>query len=57
MDRIVAMTNEELNSVMVKVQFKTGASLFGKNGTFLFMLKDFINKALNAEMTLPLNPK
>lgn len=46
------MTNEELNSVMAKAkeQFKKGEPLFGKNGAFHFMLEEFLNKALDAEM-------
>lgn len=46
------MTNEELNSVMTKAkeQFKKGEPLFGKNGAFHFMLENFLNRALDAEM-------
>ncbi len=46
------MTNEELDSVMAKAkeQFKKGEPLFGKNGAFHFMLEEFLNKALDAEM-------
>lgn len=46
------MTNEELNSVMAKAkeQFKKGEPLFGKNGAFHFMLEEFLNNALDAEM-------
>ena len=46
------MTNEELDSVMTKAKelFKKGKPLFGKNGAFHFMLEEFLNKALDAEM-------
>ena len=46
------MTNEELDSVMTKAkeQFKKGEPLFGKNGASHFMLEEFLNKALDAEM-------
>ena len=46
------MTNEELDSVMAKAkeQFKKGEPLFGKNGAFHFMLENFLNTALDAEM-------
>ena len=46
------MTNEELDSVMAKAkeQFKKGEPLFGKNGAFHFMLENFLNRALDAEM-------
>lgn len=46
------MTNEELDSVMAKAkeQFRKGEPLFGKNGAFHFMLKNFLNTALETEM-------
>lgn len=46
------ITNEKLNSVITKAkeQFKKGEQLFGKNGAFLFMLDEFLNKALDAKM-------
>ena len=46
------MTSEELNSVMAKVkeQFKKNDPLFGKNGAFHFILKNFLNTALKTEM-------
>ena len=47
------MTNEELDSVMAKAkeQFRKGEPLFGKNGAFHFMLENFLNPALETEMS------
>lgn len=47
------MTNEELDSVMAKAkeQFRKGEPLFGKNGAFHFMLENFLNSALETEMS------
>lgn len=46
------MTKEELDQLQEKAlkQFKSGKSLFGKDGAFAPMLKSFIEKALEAEM-------
>ena len=46
------MTQEEINQLQSKAleQFKTGKSLFGKDGAFAPMLKQFLEAALDAEM-------
>lgn len=46
------MTQEEINDLQHKAleQFKTGKSLFGKDGAFAPMLKQFLEAALEAEM-------
>lgn len=46
------MTQEEINVLQSKAleQFKTGKSLFGKDGAFAPMLKQFLESALEAEM-------
>ena len=46
------MTQEELDQLQAKAleQFKTGKSLFGKDGAFAPMLKQFLEVALEAEM-------
>jgi len=46
------MTNEEQKELEKKAleQFMSGKSLFGKDGAFAPMLKNFIEKALEAEM-------
>lgn len=46
------MTQEELAELQSKAldQFKTGKSLFGKDGAFAPMLKQFLETALEAEM-------
>ncbi len=46
------MTEEETKAMMAKAkdQFRKGEPLFGKNGAFHFMLEEFLNKALDAEM-------
>lgn len=46
------MTQEELNQLQKKAldQFKSGKSLFGKDGAFAPMLKQFLESALDAEM-------
>lgn len=46
------MTQEEINKLEKKAieQFMDGKSLFGKGGAFAPMLKNFIEKALQAEM-------
>lgn len=46
------MTQEELNELQKKAleQFKTGKSLFGKDGAFAPMLKQFLESALDSEM-------
>ncbi|MFY0599447.1 MAG: IS256 family transposase [Cyclobacteriaceae bacterium] len=46
------MTEEELSQLQSKalVQFKSGKSLFGKDGAFAPMLKQFLESALEAEM-------
>ena len=46
------MTQEEINELQKKAlkQFKSGESLFGKDGAFAPMLKNFIEAALEAEM-------
>ena len=46
------MTQEELNELQKKAleQFKTGKPLFGKDGAFAPMLKQFLESALEAEM-------
>lgn len=46
------MTNEEQQALEKKAieQFMSGKSLFGKDGAFAPMLKNFIEKALEAEM-------
>lgn len=51
------MTQEELNQIEKKAieQFKDGKSLFGKDGAFAPMLKNFIEKALQTEMKEHLN--
>ena len=47
------MTQEELNELQKKAleQFKTGKPLFGKDGAFAPMLKQFLESALEAEMS------
>ncbi|MCG8323612.1 MAG: IS256 family transposase, partial [Cytophagales bacterium] len=47
------MTQEELNEIQKKAleQFKTGKPLFGKDGAFAPMLKQFLESALEAEMS------
>lgn len=47
------MTQEELNELQKKAleQFKSGQSLFGKDGAFAPMLKQFLESALEAEMS------
>lgn len=51
------MNNEELEALKQKTleQFKTGKSLFGKDGAFAPMLKEFIEAALEAEMSAHLS--
>ncbi len=51
------MTNEEQREFEKKAldQFMSGKSLFGKEGAFAPMLKNFIEKALEAEMDGHLN--
>ena len=51
------MTREELEHLEAKAleQFKTGKSLFGSEGAFAPLLKNFIEKALEAEMESHLN--
>lgn len=51
------MTPEELAELQSKAldQFKSGKSLFGKDGAFAPMLQSFIEKALEAEMEAHLN--
>ncbi len=46
------MTQEELAELQSKAlsQFKTGKSLFGKDGAFAPMLKQFLEAALESEM-------
>lgn len=46
------MTTEELEQLEAKAieQFKTGKSLFGSEGAFAPLLKNFLEKALEAEM-------
>ena len=46
------MTQEEINQLQSKVldQFKSGKSLFGKDGAFAPMLKRFLESALDSEM-------
>ncbi len=46
------MTQEEVDQLQSKVleQFKSGKSLFGKEGAFVPMLKQFSESALEAEM-------
>ena len=46
------MTPEELAGLESKAlaQFKTGKSLFGKDGAFAPLLQSFLEKALEAEM-------
>ena len=46
------MRQEELNELQKKAleQFKSGQSLFGKDGAFAPMLKQFLESALEAEM-------
>ena len=47
------MTQEELNELQKKAleQFRSGQSLFGKDGAFAPMLKQFLESALEAEMS------
>ena len=47
------MTQEELNELQKQAleQFKSGHSLFGKDGAFAPMLKQFLESALEAEMS------
>lgn len=51
------MTPEELEDLQSKAleQFKSGKSLFGKDGAFAPMLQSFLEKALDAEMEAHLN--
>lgn len=46
------MNQEELDTLKAKAlkQFKTGKSLFGKDGAFAPLLKEFLEEALEAEM-------
>src|SRR5680860_922011 len=46
------MTQEELDNIEKKAleQFTTGKSLFGKDGAFAPLLKNFLDKALEVEM-------
>ena len=46
------MTQEELNELQKKAleQIKTGKPLFGKDGAFAPMLKQFLDSGLEAEM-------
>ncbi len=46
------MDRKELEGIEEKAlqQFKSGKSLFGKDGAFAPLLKNFIEKALEAEM-------
>ena len=46
------MTQEEINQLQQKAleQFKSGKSLFGKDGAFAPMLKQFLESALESEM-------
>ena len=46
------MTQEEIDNLQSKAleQFKSGKSLFGKDGAFAPMLKQFLESALEAEM-------
>ena len=46
------MTPEEINQLQIKAldQFKSGKSLFGKDGAFAPMLKRFLESALDSEM-------
>ena len=46
------MTQEEINQLQIKAldQFKSGKSLFGKDGAFAPMLKRFLESALDSEM-------
>lgn len=46
------MTKEEINELQKKAlkQLKSGESLFGKDGAFAPMLKNFIEAALVAEI-------
>ncbi len=50
------MTQEELDKIEKKAleQFTTGKSLFGKDGAFAPLLKNFLDKALEAEMKVQL---
>ena len=51
------MTQEEIDQLQSKAleQFKSGKSLFGKNGAFAPMLKQFLEAALESEMEEHLN--
>ena len=51
------MTQEELDNLQSKAlsQFKTGKSLFGKDGAFAPLLKQFLDAALESEMEEHLN--
>ena len=51
------MTKEGLEQLQKKAleQFKSGKSLFGKDGAFAPMLKQFLETALEAEMDSPLD--
>jgi len=51
------MDKKELEGIEEKAlkQFKSGKSLFGKDGAFAPLLKSFIEKALEAEMEEHLN--
>jgi len=53
------MTQEEQQALEKKAleQFISGKSLFGKDGAFAPMLKNFIEKALEAEMSSHLGEK
>ena len=50
------MTNEDQKELEKKAleHFMSGKSLFGKDGAFAPMLKNFIEKALEVEMDSPL---
>ena len=51
------MTSEELSALQAKAleQFKNGTPLLGKDGAFAPMLKQFIESALEAEMSAHLD--
>jgi len=51
------MTNQEFEELKTKTlrQFKSGKSLFGKDGAFAPLLKEFIESALESEMETHLN--
>ena len=51
------MNNQEYEQLKEKAlkQFKSGQALFGKNGAFTSMLKNFLEEALKTEMDSYLN--